>query len=187
MYKRYFRKKDPTCPVDKIEWIEMTGTEYYNFINAPENKNRYFIDMDDVVLEGTKDEAREQRAVKDRGDYLQEQESGWSIVSLYTITDENGCSGEEAIRDESQDVEAEALMRVCAKDLYDALAQLDAASSRLIYSLFLADERKTFRQLSKESGIPVMTLEYRKKKAFVRLRKILSKNFFVQNAKKFPI
>lgn len=94
MCKRYFRKKDPNCPLEKVEWIEMTGTEFYNFINAPENKNRYFIDMDDVVLEGTKDEAREQRAVKDRSDYLQEQESGWSIVSLYTITDENGCSGE---------------------------------------------------------------------------------------------
>ena len=180
MYKRYFRKKDPNCPVDKIEWIEMTGIEYYHFITAPENKNRYFIDMDDVVLEGTKDEAREQRAEKDHRDYLKKQELGWSTVSLYAITDGSGCSGEEVIKDESQEVEAEAIMRVRTKDLYDALAQLDTESYHLIHLLFFADGHKTLRQISKEIGIPVMTLEYRKKKILARLLQILSeknKNF----------
>ena len=187
MNKRYFRKKDPNCPLKEIEWVEMTGSEYYSFVRAPENKNRHFVDMDDVVLEGTQSEAREQRAVKDRNDYVMEQEAGWSTLSIYAIESGNSGSGEEVIKDESQDVEAEAIMRVRIKDLYDALAQLDAASYHLIFSMFLADEQKTYRQLSKESGIPVTTLEYRKQKIFTRLLKMLSeKNFFRTKLKKVP-
>lgn len=175
MYKRYYRKKDPNCPLEKVEWIEMTGKEYYRFVSAPENKNRHFIDMEDVVLEGTKDEARDQRAEKDHSDYLKEQEAGWSTLSIYAINGGGGCNGEEVIHDETQDVEAEAILRANTKDLYAALDQLDTASYLLIHALYLADETKTFRQLSKESGIPVMTLQYRKEKALAFLRQMLSK------------
>ena len=83
MYKRYFRMKDPKCKPDEIEWTEMTGSEFYRFVNSPEGQGRYFIDMGDVVLESSKREAQVHRAEKDHSDYLKEQEEGWSIVSLY--------------------------------------------------------------------------------------------------------
>ena len=57
MSKRYFRKKDPNCKAEDTEWIEMTGREYYRFVTAPENKRRFFIDMDDVVLESSEEAA----------------------------------------------------------------------------------------------------------------------------------
>ena len=87
MSKRYFRKKDPNCKAEDTEWIEMTGREYYRFVTAPENKRRFFIDMDDVVLESS--------------DYLKEQEAGWSILSLHALEEEVKGGGESILRDET--------------------------------------------------------------------------------------
>lgn len=64
MYKRYFRMKDPRCKPNEIEWIEMTGNEFYRFVNSPEGRGRHFIDMDDVVLEASEFEARSFKAEK---------------------------------------------------------------------------------------------------------------------------
>lgn len=36
MYKRDFRMKGPKCTPNEIEWIEMTGREFYHFVNSPE-------------------------------------------------------------------------------------------------------------------------------------------------------
>lgn len=178
MYKRYFRLKNPKCKPEKVEWIEMTGKEFYRFVNSPEGRGRHFIDMGDVVLEASKHEAQVHRAEKDHSDYLKEQEEGWSIVSIYTIEDENGCNGEEVAVDETQDVETEAIMRIETAALRKALIRLDSESYQLIHALYLADTRKTLRQLSLDSGIPVMTLQDRKKKILALLsRELHKKNF----------
>lgn len=50
--------RDPRCKPSEIEWIEMTGTEFYRFVNSPEGCGRHFIDMDDVVLEASEADAR---------------------------------------------------------------------------------------------------------------------------------
>ncbi|MBP3509327.1 hypothetical protein [Oscillibacter sp.] len=176
--KRYYRKKDPNCETAKTEWIEMSGSEFYRFIRTPESKGRFFIDMDDVVLETTESEARMYKAEKNRRYYIQTKESDLSILSIYTIEDEDGCSGEEVIKDDTEDVEAKAILNAEVKSLQKALAQLDMESYRLIYALYLAKKRKSLRQLSQETGIPVMTLQDRKKKILATLKqKLNNKNF----------
>ena len=130
------------------------------------------------MLESSKREAQVHRAEKDHSDYLKEQEDGWSTVSLYAIEDENGCSGEEIVRDETQDVETEAMMRIETAALRKALECLDSENYRLIHALYFADTCKTLHQLSLESGIPVMTLQDRKKKILALLsQNMLRKNF----------
>lgn len=174
MDKRYFRLKHPGRCANKAEWIEMSGKEFYRFIHSPEGEGRHFIDMGDIVLETTETEARQYRAEQNHHYYIQTQEEGWDTLSLYVIEDENGCSGEEVIQDDTQDVEAEAITRLGNSALHTALDQLDAESYHLIYALYVADERKSLRQFSSESGVPVMTLQDRKKKALAFLLHILS-------------
>lgn len=77
MYKRYFRMKDPKCKPEEIEWVEMTGKEFYCFVSSPEGRGRYFIDMDDVVLETSEAEARSFKAEKNHSYYIQAQEESW--------------------------------------------------------------------------------------------------------------
>lgn len=164
MSKRYFRKKDPSCKAEGIEWVEMTGKEFYSFVTAPENKERFFIDMDDVVLECDKETAREYRAEKDHSDYLKEQEDGWSILSLHTLEEEMGFGGESILKDETQDVEKSAILNAKRRALHAALTLLDTKSFQLIHALYLAEERKTERELASEHGVSQNAIHKRKRK-----------------------
>ena len=53
MKTRYFRRKQNS---DAVEWIEMSGAEYLDFVRDPENKDRFFLNMKNVVLECSKEE-----------------------------------------------------------------------------------------------------------------------------------
>lgn len=175
MYTRYFRMKDPKCSPEKIEWVEMTGKEFYRFVNSPEGQGRHFIDMGDVVLEGTQAQARTYRAEKDHSDYLKEQEENLIILSLYTLEDDIGCNGEEVILDELMDVESEAIININTNALRKALAWLDPESYLLIYDLYLADNRKTERSLADEFGLSQNAIHKRKKKILNRLKILVVK------------
>ena len=48
MAKQYYRKSDSS---DSAGWIRMSGSEFYQFVRDPKNRNRHFIDMGDVVIE----------------------------------------------------------------------------------------------------------------------------------------
>ena len=175
MYKRYFRMKAPKCKPEKIKWIEMTGKEFYRFVNSPEGQGLYFIDMGDVVLESSKREAQIHRAEKDHSDYLKEQEVGWSTVSLYSIENENGCSGEEVARDETQDVETAAMLHIETSALQQALKCLDLENYRLIYALYIADERYTERELAHKLGVSQNAINKQKKKTLQKLKFLVVK------------
>ena len=127
---------------------------------------------------GQRSRARSFKAEKNHGYYIQAQEDGWSVLSLYAIEDKNGCSGEEVVRDETQDVEAEAIRRMETAALRQALEYLDSESRQMIHALYLADTRKTLRQLSLENGVPVMTLQDRKKKVLALLGRNMSRKNF---------
>ena len=164
MYTRYFRKKNPKCKPEETEWIEMTGREFYLFVNSPEGQNRHFIDMDDVVLEASETEARRYKAEKNHSYYIQSQEDGWSTMSIYATEDENGYSGVEVIQDDSQDVESQAIMRIERKALRLALNQLDEKSRLLIQMLYLLNDCKTERELAHEYGVSQAAIHKQKKK-----------------------
>jgi|GEM_PF-450676 len=166
MYKRFFRKKNPNCPKSEIEWIEMDGREYYRFKRQPENRGRYFIDLDDVMLEAAKEEYVEWRKEKNHSNYLRKWSKGVTIISLYAIELEDGCNGEEVVPDITQDTEDNAIRNISIEYLRCALALLKPDDFWLLYELHLAEPRKTLRQISAECGIPVTTLEDRKKRIF---------------------
>ncbi len=173
LYKRYFRKKDPACRPEEIEWIEMSDEEFYRFITSQEGEGRYFIDINNAVLETTKDEARVHRAEKDRSDYLREQEAKYITLSLQQL-EEDGCSG-IVFEDKSQDVESDAIALTGANELIAALNQLDAESYALIHSLYLDVEKKTERQMASLLGVSQAAINKRKKKILKTLKSLVIK------------
>lgn len=172
---RYFRMKAPKCKASEIEWVEMNGKEFYRFIHSKEGQGRHFIDMGDVVLEATEAEARSYKAEQNHRYYIQAQEDGQSTLSIYAIEDKNGCSGEEAVEDVTQDVEAEAILRIERKAFRAALCQLDKESRLLIQSLYLADERKTERDLAQERGVSQVAIHKQKKKILETIKFLVIK------------
>ena len=155
LYTRYFRKKNPTSGTADVEWVEMSGEEFYSFVTAPENRNRYFIDMGDVVLECSKAEYKKFKAEDDHSNYILEQEDGWSTISLNILEQQEFVNSMETIVDTNPSVEEAAIQGVLMQELHKALCQLPVQDYRLIHAVYLASPRKTIRQLSAESGIPV--------------------------------
>lgn len=176
MARQYFRKRDPSAQIP--EWIEMSGREFYQFVTSPEGQGRYFIDLDDYVLETSKEEYTSWRRDKDHSDYLKEQEANCVIFSLYSDLIAEYGNGESVLTDRPIGSENQISEYAKYKALHSALASLDAESYELIYSLYLGEEPKSLRKLSKERGTPVMTLQNRKKKILMHLRDEIIKKLF---------
>lgn len=187
MYTRYFRKKDPLSTTQTVEWVEMNGKEYYQFVTNPANKGRQFIDMGDVVLECTDAEYKRYKAEDDHSSYILEQQEGWSTVPLSVLEQQECINGEgTTITDTNPSIEETAIQNLLFQELRKALRQLPTQDYRIIYDLYLAAPRKTIRQLSAEYGVPVMTLQDRKQKIVSILRtKVSDKKFLEKNQKIF--
>lgn len=153
----------------------MTGREFYYFVNSSECQGRHFIDMGDVVLESSEAEARSFKAEQNHSYYIRTQEESRITLSLYVAEDQNGCSGEEIAADETQDVEAEVILRMESKALRTAILQLDKDSRLLIHALYFADTQKTERELAQECGISQVAIHKQKKKVLERLKFLVIK------------
>lgn len=55
MGRRYYRKNDPSAQGADIRWIEMNGLEFWQFVASQKGRGRYFIDLDEYVIEATKE------------------------------------------------------------------------------------------------------------------------------------
>ena len=171
MYKRYFIKKDPNCRKKDIEWIELSGREFYRFVNDPANKDRHFVDMDDVVLESTSAQAREHRSKVNHSNYLKEQEEEWSIVSIYAFEDDDGMSGEDIIADITQDVEEAVVLRLRKCALREALRMLSAEDYLIVERRYLSDSRMSEAEIGALFGLTQSGLSRRLKKIRSFLKK----------------
>lgn len=175
MYKRYFRKEQSLCSSETVEWIEMSGREYYCFVTDPQNRDRYFVDMGDVVLECSEAEYKKFKAEDDHSSYILEQEDGWITQSLEDAAREKDIRWEDLIEDLTQDVEAMALHRIELGILYKALTQLDAKSYQLIYSLYLAKEHATEKKLANAMAVSQSAINKQKKKILKTLKILVIK------------
>lgn len=157
---RYFRRKQNS---DAVEWIEMSGAEYLDFVRDPENKDRFFLNMKNVVLECSKEEYLQSRTEKRRSDYLAESKKGWTIISLFAQVDKES-TGEEVIPDPDADVEENILHTLTVQRVREAVDALPEEDAALLRALYLQTPPLTLRAYSEKTGIPVMTLHYRKEK-----------------------
>lgn len=174
MERQYFRKKDPN-ETENIEWIQMSGKEFYQFIKSPEGRKRYFVAWKDLVLEVSQQEYADWRREKDHSGYLWEQEKLRTIVSLNGKEIEEYGDGLDVISDLAADVEVRVSRKKKIQALRDALLQLDTDSYRLIYALYLSDCRQTERQLAQELGISQSAVHKRKKKILKNLKFLVIK------------
>lgn len=175
MGRQYFRKANPAGTDQDVQWIEMNGREFYQFIMSPEGQGRYFVDLEDYIIEASKSQYEEWRREKDHSDYLAEHGADVPILSLYSeAINENG-NGEDVVADHEVNVEESAFRSIRLKALRLALSQLDPASYLLIRSLYLEVPRKTERALAKELGVSQNAVNKQKKKVFRHLKFLVVK------------
>ena len=164
MARQYYRKSGPNDQRSHDGWVQMSGKEFYAFVSSPEGKQRYFIDLEDVVLEATKEQYTEWLREKRHSEYMRMCEAGWETVSLYSSAVSEAGSGEEIIPDTAIDVETEAIENIRQAALREALLELDCKSFLLINALYGTEARRSERDLASEFGVSQPAIHKQKKK-----------------------
>lgn len=185
--KYYLIWKDVNCNGVNPEWVFMTGKDFYKFIKNPDNKNRYFMTLDDrickdadiITMECTKEKYQEWRIEKHHEEYLDKYEREREFISINSyIPDSESMTYEEVIADESVDIEDD-LMRVVKnqllKEFFEGLSEKEKI---LINNLFIENKGLNELEVSKKLGIPRKTLNNKKLKLRKKLKNFLAKNGF---------
>ena len=175
MTKQYYIKKDPSASGPDIEWIAINGKEFYQLITSPAGKGRYFIDMDDFMIEASEAEYKDWRKEKDHSDYLREQEMNMQMLSLSSDIPPESGNGDEVVPDETADTEEQAIASIVQKALNAALGMLDTESYLLIDSLILSENRKSERDVASEFGLSQKAINKRKNKILKNLKFLVLK------------
>jgi len=192
MATKYFRKKDPNTEGSSVSWIEMTGQEFYDFVNSPQAEGRHFIFMDDdLVIEANEQQFREWVSEKNHSDYLRRCETGIETISLYSdIMTERG-SGEELLRDQV-DLEEQTMLKFRCQALQAALAELDSEDDYLLQRLYFAENKASERDLAAELGVSQPAVHKRKNKILKNLKLLViksekSQQYIVRGKNKGPL
>ena len=182
MKATYLVWKDPSCNGVNPDWQELTGHEFFAFINAMGNRGRRFIKLESIDLDGSGDtiviEATEAaytawKSEKNHTDYLRKVAEGTNIVSYHAFESEDGTCGEELLTDTEFDLEAEFMRLQEAELIQEALSRLDDDERRMMEYLYLSDNPGTIRGYEKMTGIPKSTINRRQQAVLVKLKKFL--------------
>lgn len=172
MARRYYCKKDPSAQGTDITWMEMNGKEFFQFIASPEGKGRYFIDLEEYVIEASKkhyDEWHREEERKNRKMRLKK-DKGIEIVSFQSSAISRFGHGEEVTSDPTVNVEEDAICLTEVIRLRKALSKLDDSSRSFIQKMFLDKEGKSEREMAKILGISQPAAHKRKKKILEKLK-----------------
>ena len=151
------------------EYIEISYKEFCEKQNT-EFKDKFFISLHDMLMEV--DEAyyiefyREQRREK----YLRERAIEKGDVYYNSLDTEDFC-GEEILIDPDENVEEQVMDKLMTEHIRYIVSLLPSDESELIEALFFNGYSE--RQWSKISGVPQKTINDRKQKILLKLKKIL--------------
>ena len=182
MQRQFLVKKDPNAERANTEWVSMTVDEFNAFRASPEGKERYFVELEDLTIEASKEQYAAWRKERDHELYIlqEKRKSGITVISLEALYHGEVLEAADNLMDQSVDVEEEALRRIDIERLYECLRMLDEESLQIITALFFSQERKSQRMQASEMGLSQMAISKRTKKILEKLK------FLVLKSKKSP-
>ena len=145
-----------------LEWVEMNGKQFYEFITSPNGKDRFFADYGDYMIEVTKDEYREWKREVNHRRYLKGFEDEILVYSLDSFDESDGISYAELIVDMTVNIEDEISKRIDLQALAAAVRSLPSDEQRLISDLFMVDKPKTEQEIATAMGVSKQAIKKKK-------------------------
>jgi len=167
MKTTYLVWKDQSCNGINPDWQEITGQEFLALVRSPESNGRHFVKLFSVsgdgsdgciVLESTKEKYLKWKREKRHREYLRDSNPGYTQVSYHALETEEGCYGEELMRDEDCDVEAECFMKFEIEAVRAAVASLNEDERQMVEYFYLSENQGTVRGYEELTGIPKSTV-----------------------------
>lgn len=176
MTKRFYIWKDPNCGGSNVEWVQLTGKQFYAFTRSSECAGRYFITMKDmekgtyVKLEATKEKYLEWKREQRRRSYRASQQEGIAVLSMEeSTTDDEASTLHDIVADDSVNVEQESMRKVYCQILRKAISTLSEADAKLLMALYV--DNKSQAEIAREEGVNRSTISRRVDSILLDLRK----------------
>lgn len=134
-------------------------------------KKKYLIPVDGKLYETTKEIYEVYYQMDRRERCLEERDIKNGVMNFGDIEDTN-YSAEERIVDENTNIEMEVIDKILYRAVLDAMSSLSEEENWLIQELFFYGQKE--RELSRKTGIPRKTINYRKQKALSKIRKFIN-------------
>ena len=134
------------------------------------NEKKYFIPVDGKYYETTKEVYEVYYQMDRRERYLEERDLNKGVINFCDIDNED-YSAEEILSDKDTDIEEEVINSILIKTVLEAMSLLSEEEKWLIQELFFYG--KSERELTRNTGIPRKTINYRKEKALSKIRKFI--------------
>lgn len=178
MKKKYYVWKDPDCGGSNIEWVELTGREFFALLKCPENKTRHFIrlgpgidpDADMIYIEATEEQYKEWEQEHNAYKYRCRRRRAVQFLSMDAPpTSTNIASLHEVVPDEEVDVEKAALSHLAHEKLEEVLRGLSGEDAKLLAELYL--QGKSAAEVARERGVNRSTVSRQASALLERLQK----------------
>jgi hypothetical protein len=183
--KIYLVKKDPHSKKQSVEWLQLSGSDFYAFLHTPEAKGRYFIHLtddidfecDEIYIEADRTEYQEWKKKYNAHNYLASWKGGTEEVSL-----EGSLEIEKTKRntdnwqsDARESLELWIIHKDEIEQLYAAINQLTAKEQDFIRYMYLSGEKKTEADTAKQFNISNAAAHRLKEKIFLQIQKFMRK------------
>ena len=177
----YLVWKDPNCNGIKPDWIQLSQKAFHALVKSPKGKGRFFERLASTeangsdgrfVIETTERRFKEYLKEKRHVQYLRDSNPGYTVFSYHGVEfEDEDVYGEDILRDESCDVEAECLDKLERAEVMTAVATLSEEEQEMVKFFWLSDGQGTERDYSALTGIPQKTVNDRKRRILEKLRK----------------
>ena len=131
--------------------------------------DKRFIALHGMLMEVRESDYREFYKVKRRQKYIDEEASRIGLLSYHAL-DTNEMSGEEILIDGSSFVEEQVTRKLDIEAMLRCFSKLNEADRKLLRALYF--DGKSEQQLSKDTGVPRRTINYKKQRAITKLKKL---------------
>ena len=180
--KRYFIWKDGKFNGDKTEWLEISGQEFYDFVNDPKNADRHFIhqldptdpEADEIYYEATDETYKRWDRKRKKEEYVLQvkKENPVEIISLDTILYYDDDGFPVTLGDTIPAPEPDPLI----EELYEVLDMLEPEERKMIEGYYFRDNsRKTQKDIADEMGVSQQVLNYHLQKIYAKMRCLFCK------------
>ena len=178
MSKKYFVWKDPACGGINIEWLEITGKEFYSMMKLPENKERRFVRLgnevckdDDVIyMEATEAQYLSWRKEKDERLYRQKVNSSYKTISMdVEAAGVEDVLVEETVADEQMNTEEQVINGLDAAQVRKALEDFTEEEVKILLAIYV--HKRKFVSVAEELGVSRQAVSKRAERLLARLKK----------------
>jgi len=128
------------------------------------------IPVDGKYYETTKEIYEAYYRMNRRERYLEERDLKKGVMNFGDI-DSSNYLAEEILPDENTDIEKEVINKILIKTVLEAISTLEEDEKELIQELFFYGKNE--RELSRKTGVPRKTINYRKEKALSKIRNFI--------------